>query len=302
MTKRDAPIRFAVAASALAALVLGLATFIAREGEQVVITTFGDPAREVTEAGLYFKWPSPVQAVHRFDARKQILFSRFSESLTADKKNVIVVAAMTWRVKYPIRFLQSVGSVDFAKEKFEVVFTNAKSAVLGRYELSSLVSTDTTHIDHDSIEKEIFEMVSSQIEEPFGIEVVRIGLQRVALPQANTQFVFQRMKAERQQYAAKYRAEGQKEAEEIRASTDLERSRIIAEATRRAEEIRGQAEADAARIYSAAHRTDPEFYEYVRSLEALKSILNNKSTIVLQTDAKPFEYLEKGPPVIKEGR
>ena len=297
MTKRNTPLRLAAAGLALAALVLGLATFVVKEGEQVVVTTFGNPVREVTEAGLYFKWPSPVQTIHRFDARQQILFSRLSESLTADKKNVVVVAAMTWKVTSPIRFLQSVGSIELAKEKFEVIFTNAKSAVLGRYELSALVSTDTTLIDHDSIEKEMFEMVRNQAEEPFGIHVIRIGLQRVALPQANTQFVFQRMKAERQQYAAKYRAEGQKEAEKIRATTDLERSRIIAEATRRAEEIRGGAEAEAARIYSAAHRTDPEFYEYVRSLEALKSILNNKSTIVLQTDAKPFEYLEQGPPV-----
>jgi membrane protease subunit HflC len=109
-------------------------------------------------------------------------------------------------------------------------------------------------------------------------------------------FIFNKMTAERKQYAMVYRAEGQRQGDEIKAQTDRERAEIVAEAQRKAEEIRGEADAAAAKLYAEAHGKDPEFYEYMRSLDALRKILGAKTTIVLSANAKPFRLLKEGLP------
>ena len=110
-----------------------------------------------------------------------------------------------------------------------------------------------------------------------------------AYPKARTVIV---LKAERAQYAAKFRAEGEKEAAEIRADTDLEAAKLRAEGEEKAEEIRGNAEAEAAKIYASAHQLDPEFYKFLRSLDSMDKMLGKNSTVVLDTDTPPFSVLK----------
>jgi membrane protease subunit HflC len=100
------------------------------------------------------------------------------------------------------------------------------------------------------------------------------------------------MRAERKQYAERFRAEGEKEASNIRAETDLSVAKLRAEGNQRAEEIRGDAEAEAARIYTAAHRLDPEFYRFLRSLDSLEAMMGETTTVVLDTDSPPFDVLK----------
>ena len=103
------------------------------------------------------------------------------------------------------------------------------------------------------------------------------------------------MKAERGQYAAKFRAEGRREADELRAKTDAERTVLIAEAQKFAEETRGKGEAEAARIYAEAHAQDPKFYQFLRELETLRKVTRENTTLILDTDTAPFNQLKAVP-------
>lgn len=128
-----------------------------------------------------------------------------------------------------------------------------------------------------------------------GIELVDTGVLRFALPQANTEAVFRRMRAERLQEAARYRAEGRAQAETLRAETDKETAVLMADAKRYAEETRGRAEADAARIYASAHGEDVGFYTFLRELQSLRTVVDRNTTLVLDTDSAPFRLLKNGP-------
>jgi membrane protease subunit HflC len=108
--------------------------------------------------------------------------------------------------------------------------------------------------------------------------------------------VLDQMRAERAQYAARHRAEGERDATEIRAQAEVESASLRADGQRKATEIRGRAEAEAARIYTDAHRRDPEFYRFLRTLDTLKTLLGRRSTVILRTDAPPFDVLDSGPP------
>ena len=143
------------------------------------------------------------------------------------------------------------------------------------------------------IEAAILSNVESNANDKYGVRIEEVGFERLSLPESNTRFVFDQMRAERKQYAARYRAEGEREAQSIRSSTMLEVAEIRAEASEKAARIRGEAEAEAARIYAAAHSVDPSFYRFTRSLDSMGKILNEKSHVVLRTDSPPFELLQE---------
>lgn len=291
------PIIFRLIVGALVAIVIGFATlsFQVSESEHAVLTRFGNPIRVVTKAGLYGRAPWPFESVQRFDARLDFYEIRLSEALTSDKRNVIIPVYVAWRISDPLKFLQSVGDAENARRKFDALVTSARNAVLGNYEFRQLVTTDSAQLRIPEMEGKITELVRAQAQETFGVAIEQVGMKRLSLPEANTEFVFRRMRAERAQFAARYRAEGKQQADELRAQTDAERSGIVADARKYAEETRGTAEAEAARIYSEAHGKDPEFYSFLRELEVLRQVVGKNTTLVLDTDSQPFRQL-KGEP------
>ncbi|TET78975.1 protease modulator HflC, partial [candidate division TA06 bacterium] len=121
---------------------LWASSFQLRVGEVAVVTRFGDPRRIVEESGLYFKLPVPIERAVILDARRRVYETRFAETLTKDKKNVILSSYIVWAVGDPLKFIQAVGTLETAEVKLDGMVSNAKNAVMGKYELSSLVSTD----------------------------------------------------------------------------------------------------------------------------------------------------------------
>jgi membrane protease subunit HflC len=281
-----------VAALVVLLLVVSSVTFVLREGQVAVVTRFGAPRAVVTQAGPHLKLPWPVERVHALDGRRRVYAPRFAETLTRDKKNVILRTFVLWSVGEPLVFLQSTGDPRTAEERLDGLVTNAQNAVLGRHDLSALVSTDPARLQLAQVEERILQDVQATALQQFGVRVHQVGLQRLGFPAANTPYVFDQMRAERAQHAARQRAEGEREASAIRAQTDLEVAQITAEAKQKAAAIRGQAEAEAAQIYAEVHRRDPEFYKFLRSLDSLKSLLGRRSTVVLRTDAPPFNLLD----------
>jgi len=278
-------------------ILLGLAfyafTWQLREGDVAIRLNLGRAVDVVDTAGLHGKLPWPVDQIVFLDGRKRLLKTRHTEMLTRDKKNVILLSYVVWQISDPLRFYQSVGSVEAADTKLDGLVTNAKISVLGGYDLSALVSTNAEDLKTKEIEAAILSNVETNAIEKYGVRIEEVGFERLSLPESNTRFVFEQMRAERRQYAARYRAEGEREAEAIRSSTMLEVATIRAEANEKAAKIRGEAEAEAARIYAEAHSADPSFYQFTRSLESMDKVMSKKSHVVLRTDSPPFQLLQE---------
>ncbi|WP_414664674.1 protease modulator HflC [Horticoccus sp. 23ND18S-11] len=277
--------------------ILGFAmfSFQVASNESAVLTRFGSPVRTIADPGLYFKWPWPVDTVHRFDTRLAFYDTRVSEALTQDKRNVILPVFLAWRVADPLKFLQALGTPAAVPTKLDSLAISARNSLLGRYDFQELVSTDPARLKLAELEQRLTEEIRPAALAAFGIAIEQVGLKRIALPEANTLYVFERMKAERGQYAAKFRAEGRREADELRAKTDAERTVLIAEAQKFAEETRGKGEAEAAKIYAEAHAQDPKFYQFLRELETLRKVTRENTTLILDTDTAPFNQLKAVP-------
>jgi len=146
----------------------------------------------------------------------------------------------------------------------------------------------------DELTAGVAEQCARQAEQAYGIEIVDVRLKRISYPEQVRESVFRRMRAERSRMAKRYRAEGAKEATKIRAAADKQQKIILADAYAEAEITRGEAEAQAVQIYAAAHQRDPEFYKLMRTLEAYRKFLDEKTTILLSADSELLKYLTQG--------
>ncbi len=265
------------------------------EGTNAVVTRFGKPVREVTEPGLHWKAPVPVEQSHVIDMRKRLFNTPYTATLTRDRKNVIILTYVVWRVEQPLLFLQSVGTPETAEDKLKGMVTAQKNFHFGNYDLSALISTNKEEIQTENIEKAILEGTKPEAMEKFGIAVEQVGIKRIAFPDENAQAVLEAMRAERQAEAGQLRAEGEKEARRIRDDAMVKKEEILRQGRETAGKIRGEAEKQAAEIYAEAHSLDPDFYKFWRSLEALRRTLGAKATVVLRTDQGLFETLTNPP-------
>lgn len=263
------------------------------EGYSAVIAHLGDPTRVIETSGPHFMWPWPIDSYYLFDTRNRVYNTRFTQTLTRDKKSIILLTYIVWNVAEPLTFLQSVGTYANAEQKIEGLVSSSKNNVLGNYDLSNLVSTDPTQLKLEEIEAKILESVAGRARENFGVTISKLGVKRLAYPENNVAAIFTQMKAERGQFAAKYRAEGRMQASIIVSETDLEIAKINADAVRASAAIKGEADRQAAEIYAEAHSKGREFYKFNRSLEVLEKMINQNTTFILRSDQPPFDLISE---------
>ena len=132
--------------------------------------------------------------------------------------------------------------------------------------------------------------------------MVDVRLRRIGFPEQNLRSVYERMRAERERQAKKYRAEGEEAAARVRTQTDKKVREILAEAYKEVQVTKGQGDAKSIRIYAEALEKDPEFYKLTRTLEAYEKIIDENTTLILSTDSPLFRYLEWPPEVQHNGQ
>jgi membrane protease subunit HflC len=199
----------------------------------------------------------------------------------------------TWRVTEPLEFFQSVRNPAGANTRLSDILASELGAALGRYELTSLVNTEVDAVQLPAMMKQVAKQVEARTA-PYGFAVSDVSLKSVNFPQANRQSVFQRMKAERERIARQFRSEGTEEATKIRAEADAQRTTILSEAEREAERLRGEGEAEAIRIYAGAFGKAPDFYQFLRTLQAYEKVVNEGTTLVLPADSPLLRLLGDG--------
>ena len=263
------------------------------EREHVIITQFGQPVKTITDPGLYYKWPDPVQTVNRFEKRLMLYKTRLIEYLTQDKKNIIVQCFVCWRIDNPLEFFQAVGNNISAAKKIDDIVCAQLGSILGNYEMASIISIEKDSVKIKEIEKAITENSNKKTIDSYGIKIKEVGICRLALPQDNVESVYKRMKSERESIANKYRAEGREKADIIRSEANKIQSDILSEAYKDAEIIKGEGDAAATKIYAEAFEKDSAFYKFIRTLESYKRIIDDKTTVVLSSKSDLFKYLNK---------
>lgn len=282
-----------VAVLVLALLLFGAATsfVVVDEKSHAVITQFGKPVSVLSEAGLYLKLPVPFQRANLLDKRILITNTRETELLTADKKNVLVSTYISWKIADPVRYLAALRTRDFAENRLAALVQSELGSALGGRPFGTILGTSGNGASLAELEGSVERAVAGVTREDLGIEVVSLGVTRLIFPRQNLDSVFARMRAERARIARGFRSEGRAEAQKIAARAEKERARIIAEAEAKAAMLRGRGEAEAARIYAEAYEGHAEFYRFLRTLEAYKKVLNEKTTLVLPADSPFLEIL-----------
>lgn len=279
-----------IGAAALAVLaVWNFALFTVPQWMQAMVVQLGDPVRVVREPGLYWKIPF-IQTVTYFDRRLLEQDTSPKEILTRDKQQLVIDNYTRWRIIDPLQFVRSVRDESGAQSRLDdIVYSNLRET-LGRHTLAEIVSGKRAEL-MDSVTKR-----SDAKAREFGIEVVDVRVKRVDLPEKNEQNVFNRMRTERERLAKKFRAEGDEEARKIRSLSDKEVQILMADARQKAEVLRGTGDAEAVAIFADAYGRDPEFYEFVRTLEAYRRTLGEGTTAILSPDTDFFRLLKRFDP------
>ena len=262
--------------------------FIVDETEQVVILQLGKPVKTVTKPGLNFKLPFPIQEKITFDDRLLEYDSPPEEILSKDKKSLIVDNYVRWKIVDPLQFLKTVQAIPTAKSRMDDIVYSELRRELGTHDMVEIITENREEI-MDVITRE-----SNSATLDYGISVVDVRIRRVDLPAENEASIYARMEAERKRQANKFRSEGEEEAQKIRAATDRDKTIILADAYKEAERIRGEGDAKAVQVYARSYSSDPKFYEFVRTLDAYKKVVDDKTTLVLPSDSKLFKLLLDG--------
>ena len=243
------------------------------------------------------------------------------EVFTHDRKNVTVDAYVCWKIadspaetslldRPAVRFFRSLGTIETAQARLETRVRSALASRIAMVELGDLLSVtnsesepiESPEMSLDGLSRQLLDDVQQRSDEDqsvltrLGIEIVDVRIKRINFPRGNQQAVFERMKSERQKIAGRYRSAGLAQNAVIRSQADRQYSEIISRAEAEAERIRGTAEADALAVLNEAHARDPEFYRTLRTLDAYKTIINEKTTLVLSASSGLLKLLVNGVP------
>ncbi len=303
---------------AIAAFVLMSALYTVNEVQQMIITQFGKPVGEpVTTAGLKMKVPF-IQEVNPIDKRVLEWDGSPSDMPTKDKLYISVDLFARWRIVDPLQYFLRLRDERSAQSRLDDILGSETRNAVAKHELIEIIRTTKDRVPlRDSllagaqqeakmgslvpinkgrklVEKEIFDAAAEKVQ-VFGIELLDIRFKRINYNQSVRPKIYDRMISERRQIAERFLSEGKGEAARIRGNRVRDLNKIQSEAYREVEEIRGVADAKATEIYARAYNQSPEaveFYEFTRTMQAYKDIIESNSTIILSTDSDLFKFLK----------
>ncbi|MBS9479141.1 protease modulator HflC [Ancylobacter radicis] len=266
---------------AVAAIILYSALFSVYQTQQALVLRFGEPVRVIEQPGLNAKIPL-VDSVIMIDKRILDLENPSQEVIAADQKRLVVDAFARYRIVNPLRFYQSVGSVEGANSRLATILNSSLRRVLGESTFTQVVRDE-----REVLMARIRDQVNREAGN-FGITVIDVRIRRADLPEANSQAVFQRMQTERQREASEIRAQGAEAGQTIRARADRDSTVIVAEATATADQLRGEGDAERNNIFAQAYSQDRGFFEFYRSMQAYEASLKKGETRMLISPTSDF--------------
>jgi membrane protease subunit HflC len=284
----------------VAAMGLYLVSFQVREIETALVTTFGRPTRSIPTPGWYFKWPSPIQRVYKFDSRMRVFEADLGETTTKGAVPIIVNTYVVWRIAEPLQFFNAVGTLKEAESKLLSQISDTQNRIIGQHSFGEFVNSDPNKIKFEEIGTEMLADIKQTARGNYGIDIKTVGIKQLKVSSDVSKDVFDRMKAERNRRTEATIAQGNAEAIRIKTDTDSKKTELLAAAEARAKAIQGQGDAEAAKYYKLLEE-DPQLAMFLRDIETLKKVLEERATIVLSTDSEPFKLLREMPSLKPKG-
>ncbi|WP_100657787.1 protease modulator HflC [Alteromonas flava] len=277
-------------------VVLGFSSlFVVKEGNKAIVIQFGKiqkdsetGATKVFSPGLHFKLPF-IDSVRTLDARVQTLDDAPDRFVTSEKKDLIVDSYVKWRINDFERYYLSTGGNKLQAEALlKQKVNNGLRSEFGARTISQIVSGERSALMDQAMEQ------ASSSSDELGIAIVDVRVKQINLPTEVSASIFQRMRAERAGVAREHRSEGQEQAEVLRADIDAKVEVMLADAERNARQLRGEGDALAAQIYASTYSKNPEFYSFLRSMDAYRASFNSKQDImVVEPSNDFFRYLNQ---------
>ncbi len=301
----------AVAVGILLLLLLLSSFYTVSETEQAILTQFGAPVGQaVTAPGLHYKLPL-IQEVHRFEKRWLESEGDPNQIPTKDKKYIWVETYARWRITDPLKFYQTVHDERGAQSRLDDIIDGQTRNAVASFDLIELVRSSNRDFqiteelqgigaaeamakvstDREAIAKQVLEK-AAKVTPQYGIELEDLRLLRINYVEEVQRKVFDRMTSERKRIAERSRSEGQGKAAEIRGQKERDVLAASSAGYKTAQEIKGEGDAKATAIYARAYGRDPEFYQFLKSLETLSSGLDKDSVLVLTTDSEMLRYFK----------
>lgn len=285
--------KLAIGAIAVAAMVCFSSVFIVDEGQKGIVVQFGKVKRvdsgepRLYEPGLHFKVPL-IDQVRKMDARIQTIDSQADRFVTSEKKDLIIDSYVKWKIEDFSKYYLATGGGNKlqAEDLLKRKINNGLRSEIGNRTIKDIVSGERSTVMEDALMK----MARSS---ELGIKVVDVRIKQINLPVEVSNSIYQRMRAERTAVAREHRSQGREQAEILRADIDRKVTVMIADAESNARQLRGEGDAEASKIYADSYKKDPEFFSFVRSMEAYrKSFAGGNDLMVLKPDSEFFRYLK----------
>ncbi len=260
----------------IGALILwSMSVTIVPETQQAIISSYGKVDRVVnkyraneqfgeTRAGLTFRIPF-VEQIQIVDKRVLSVEMDQQEVLSTDQLRLQVDAFARFRITQPDVMYRTIRTEDRLREQLKTILGSSLRNELGKRTFAALLSAERGEV------MENIQTALNREAKKYGAEVIDVRIKRADLPAATLQSAYNRMRSARNQEAIAIDAEGQKEAQIIRAD----------------------AEAEAARIYAISYGKDPAFYDFYRAMQSYRQTFQNgegSSNIILSPQNA---YLEK---------
>ena len=289
---KNSTINLAIGGLLLLIFFLLLFIFQVRKTETAVVTTFGRVSGQAGP-GAHFRWPWPIQSVHKFDQRVHNFESKFEQVLTSDDNNLLISVYVGWNVSDPTIFLTRFnGDTNKAKASLEGLIRNAYSGIVGRHPFSHFISTDEKELKFVEIEQEMQTRIQTDCRAlTNGLNIAFLGIKRLGLPENVTKLVFERMESERAVLVSQIQGDGERQASELKSRADYESAKLLAEADAQATKTQGEGEKIAARSFET-FKQEPDLAIFLLKLKALEQFLQNRTTLILDDSTSPLDLFK----------
>jgi modulator of FtsH protease HflC len=264
--------------------------FVVDQRYVAVVYSLGEIKEVITEPGLKFKLPPPLQNVILIDRRTQTLDSPETRPIfTAEKQTLVIDWLVKWRIVEPRQFIRNTG-IDLrnAEARLTPIVQAAFNEEVTKRNVRAMLSGEREKVMQDVMTR------LADDAKNFGIEIVDVRIKRVDFASTVTESVYRRMESERKRVANELRSQGSAEGEKIRADADKQREVILAEAYRDAQKLKGEGDAKASALYAESFGRDPQFAQFYRSLEAYRSSFRSKSDVIVVDPGSEFFKAMRG--------
>lgn len=264
--------------------------FVVDQRNFAVVYSLGEIKEVITEPGLKFKLPPPLQNVIFLDRRTQSLDSPETRPIfTAEKQSLVIDWLVKWRVVDARQFIRNTGTdLRNAEARLSPIVQAAMNEEVTKRSVRAMLSSE-----RDRVMQGVLARLGDDAKN-FGIEVVDVRIKRVDFASSVTESVYRRMESERKRVANELRSEGSAEGEKIRADADRQREVVLAEAYRDAQKVKGEGDAKASALYAESFGRDPQFAQFYRSLEAYRASFRSKSDVIVLDPSSDFFRAMRG--------